>query len=90
MTNLAQLMAAIDATIVFLAVPSVGKYFHTNAAYMTIFVVAYIISATALLLPSGAIGQRFGRRKPFLFGFVVFSLSSLAIVFSPTILWAIF
>lgn len=89
-TTLAQLMAAIDATIVFLAVPSMGKYFHTNASYMTIFVVAYIISATALLLPSGAIGQRFGRRKPFLFGFVVFSLSSLAIVFSPTILWAIF
>ncbi len=88
-TTLAQLMAAIDATIVFLAVPSMGRYFHTNASYMTMFVVAYIISTTALLLPSGAIGQRFGRKKPFLLGFVVFSLSSLAIIFSPTILWAI-
>lgn len=88
-TTLAQLMAAIDATIVFLAVPSMGAYFHTNASYMTMFVVAYIIATTALLLPSGAIGQRFGRKKPFLIGFVVFSLSSLAIIFSPTILWAI-
>lgn len=88
-TTLAQLMAAIDATIVFLAVPSMGSYFHTNASYMTMFVVAYIISTTSLLLPSGAIGQRFGRRKPFLLGFLVFAFSSLAIIFSPTIMWAI-
>jgi MFS family permease len=88
-TTLAQLMAAIDATIVFLAVPSMGRYFHTNASYMTMFVVAYIISTTALLLPSGTIGQRFGRKRPFLLGFLVFAFSSLAIVFAPNILWAI-
>lgn len=88
-TTLAQLMAAIDATIVFLAVPSMGAYFHTNASYMTMFVVAYMISTTALLLPSGTIGQRFGRKRPFLIGFLVFAFSSLAIVFSPNILWAI-
>ncbi len=88
-TTLAQLMAAIDATIVFLAVPSMGRYFHTNASYMTMFVVAYIIATTSLLLPSGAIGQKLGRKFPFLLGFTVFALSSLAIAFSPTILWAI-
>lgn len=88
-TTLAQLMAAIDATIVFLAVPAMGRYFHTNASYMTMFVVAYIISTTALLLPSGAIGQRFGRKRPFLIGFLVFAFSSLAIVFAPNIIWAI-
>lgn len=88
-TTLAQLMAAIDATIVFLAVPSMGRYFHTNASYMTMFVVAYIISTTALLLPSGTIGQKFGRKRPFLIGFLVFAFSSLAIAFAPDILWAI-
>lgn len=88
-TTLAQLMAAIDATIVFLAVPRMGAYFHTGPSYMTMFVVAYIISTTSLLLPSGAIGQRFGRKTPFLIGFVVFALSSLAIIFSPNIIWAI-
>ncbi len=88
-TTLAQLMAAIDATIVFLAVPSMGRYFHTNASFMTMFVVAYIIATTSLLLPSGAIGQRFGRKFPFLLGFAVFALSSLAIAFSPNIIWAI-
>lgn len=88
-TTLAQLMAAIDATIVFLAVPSMGVYFNTNVSYMTMFVVAYIISTTALMMPLGAIGQRYGRRRPFLLGFIVFAGSSLAIVFSPTILTAI-
>lgn len=88
-TTLAQLMAAIDATIVFLAVPSMGRYFHTNASYMTMVVVAYIIATTSMLIPSGAIGQRFGRRGPFLWGFVIFALSSLAIVFSPNIFWAV-
>lgn len=88
-TTLAQLMAAIDATIVFLAVPSMGRYFTANASYMTIFVVSYIIATTALLLPTGAIGQRYGRKSPFLLGFTVFALSSLAIAFSPSILWAI-
>ncbi|HKJ97199.1 MAG TPA: MFS transporter [Thermoplasmataceae archaeon] len=88
-TTLAQFMAAIDATIVFLAVPSMGRYFHTNASYMTILVVAYIISTTSLLLPSGAIGQRFGRKFPFLIGFAIFAISSLGIALSPGILWAI-
>lgn len=88
-TTLAQLMAAIDATIVFLAVPSMGRYFSANASFMTMFVVSYIIATTALLLPTGAVGQRYGRKTPFLLGFAVFALSSFAIAFSPNILWAI-
>lgn len=88
-TTLAQFMAAIDATIIFLAVPSMGRYFNTNASYMTMVVVAYIISTTSLLIPSGAIGQRLGRKAPFLMGFGIFSLSSLGIALSPSILWAI-
>ena len=84
-TTLAQLMAAIDATIVFLAVPSMGEYFRTSFSYMTIVVVAYIIATTAMLLPTGSIGQKYGRRKPFLLGFLVFSLSSLAIALSPDV-----
>lgn len=88
-TTLAQFMAAIDATIVFLAVPSMGRYFHTNASYMTMVVVAYIIATTSLLLPFGALGQRFGRKYPFLLGFVVFAISSLGIAVAPNILWVI-
>lgn len=88
-TTLAQFMAAIDATIVFLAVPSMGEYFHTNASYMTMVVVAYIIATTSLLLPFGALGQRFGRKYPFLLGFVIFAVSSLGIAVSPSILWVI-
>ncbi len=88
-TTLAQFMAAIDATIVFLAVPSMGRFFHTNASYMTMVVVAYIIATTSLLLPFGAVGQRFGRKVPFLLGFVIFAVSSLGIAVSPNIFWVI-
>lgn len=88
-TTLAQLMAAIDATIVFLAVPSMGSYFHTDVSYMTLVVVSYIIASTAMLLPTGNIGQKYGRRKPFLLGFLIFSVSSLSIALSPNIIWAI-
>jgi EmrB/QacA subfamily drug resistance transporter len=50
---------------------------------------AYALFLAALLLVGGSLGDRLGRRRVFLFGTVLFALSSILCGFSPTALWLI-
>ncbi|MGC8609062.1 MAG: MFS transporter [Thermoplasmata archaeon] len=87
--TLGQLMAAIDSTIVFLAMPAMGQYFHAGISYMTWIIVGYILSSTVIMIPSSEIIKKFGKKRIYLYGFLIFALSSLVIVFSVNVYMAI-
>ena len=44
---------------------------------------AYLLVTAALVVPSGQLGDIFGRRKLFLIGLALFTLSSVVIALSP-------
>ncbi|MEM4121853.1 MAG: MFS transporter [Thermoplasmata archaeon] len=85
-TTLGSLMSAIDSTIVYLALPSIGKYFNTGISYLTFIIIAYMVASTSTMIPSGIVSKKYGKKKIYLLGFFIFTLSSLFIVISPNVI----
>jgi len=71
-------MAFLDMTAVNLALPAIGDDLGTGFAGFQWVVNGYMLTFGALLLIGGALGDRFGRRRIFELGVVLFAVTSLA------------
>ncbi|GHG68167.1 MFS transporter [Amycolatopsis acidiphila] len=71
------LMIVLDQTIVNVALPSIRDDLGFSQAGLAWVVNAYLIAFGGLLLLSGRLGDLVGRRRVFLTGLVVFTVSSL-------------
>ena len=77
-------IAALDATVVNIALPVIGREFHTGVAALQWVMNGYTLTLAAFLLIGGSLGDRFGRRKVYLIGIVGFALASAACGLAPT------
>jgi DHA2 family methylenomycin A resistance protein-like MFS transporter len=68
----------LDVTIVNVALDAIGREFNAPTASLQWVVDAYTLLLAALLLSAGALGDRFGPRRAFLAGLVLFAVSSAA------------
>jgi len=73
---LAQLMVALDATIVSIALPSAQAALRASDADRQWVVTAYTLSFGGLLLLGGRFADYFGRKRTFLIGLGGFALAS--------------
>jgi EmrB/QacA subfamily drug resistance transporter len=73
---LAQLMVALDATIVSIALPSAQAALHATDADRQWVITAYTLSFGGLLLLGGRFADFFGRKRTFLAGLAGFALAS--------------
>lgn len=78
-------IAALDATVVGIALPAIGKDFHAQVSSMQWVVDAYTLTLAGLLLLGGSLGDTYGRRKVFVIGTVWFALASLACGLAPNV-----
>ena len=76
-------VAALDATVVGIALPAIGRDFHIGVAGLQWVVDAYTLSLAGLLLLGGTLGDRYGRRKVFNIGTIWFALASLLCGLAP-------
>ena len=76
-------IAAIDATVVGIALPAIGRDFHVQVATLQWVVDAYTLSLAGLLLLGGTLGDRYGRRRVFVIGTIWFALASLLCGLAP-------
>jgi EmrB/QacA subfamily drug resistance transporter len=76
-------IAALDATVVGIALPAIGRDFHIGVAGLQWVVDAYTLSLAGLLLLGGTLGDRYGRRKVFNIGTIWFALASLLCGLAP-------
>ena len=83
-TTIGSLMAAIDATIVVLALPEMMVKLHANLIEMIWVIMAYILVSTVFLLTFGRVADMFGRVRMYNLGFVVFTIGSLLCGLSHT------
>ena len=76
-------LAFIDATVVFVALPTIERDLDLGLAGEQWMFLAYSLPLAALYLPAGAIGDRYGRRETFIAGAVGFALTSLVAGAAP-------
>ncbi|MGI8412910.1 MAG: MFS transporter [Solirubrobacteraceae bacterium] len=77
-------MIMLDNTVVNVALPSIQRDLHASLSSLEWTVNAYTLTFAVLLVTGGRLGDIFGRRRMFLFGVVVFGLSSVAIGLAPS------
>jgi EmrB/QacA subfamily drug resistance transporter len=75
-TILGSSMAFIDGTVVNVALPALQAHLNATVLDAQWVVEAYALLLAALLLVGGSLGDRFGRRRIFCAGAVVFALAS--------------
>jgi EmrB/QacA subfamily drug resistance transporter len=75
-TTIGALMAAIDSTIVILALPDMMVKLHADLVEMVWVIMAYILISTVFLLTFGRVADMFGRVRMYNLGFVVFTVGS--------------
>ena len=73
-----QFVIVIDASIVNVALPSMGAALHFAPADLSWVVNAYVLTFGRFLLLGGRVADLLGRRRMFMLGLVVFSLASFA------------
>jgi EmrB/QacA subfamily drug resistance transporter len=76
-TTIGSLMAAIDTTIVILALPNMLQDLHSDLVRMTWVIMGYLLVNTVLQLTFGRMADMFGRVKLYNLGFVIFTLGSV-------------
>ncbi|HZU79726.1 MAG TPA: DHA2 family efflux MFS transporter permease subunit [Acidimicrobiales bacterium] len=84
-TVLGSAMASIDGTVVGIALPTIGRQFHSPLVDMQWVVTGYMLALTALLIVGGTLGDQFGRRRVFLVGVVWFAVASAACAAAPDV-----
>ena len=77
------LVVVIDNTILNTALPTLARVLHAGTSSLQWITVVYTLCFAALLIPAGALGDRYGRRLSLLGGLTVFALGSTAAAFAP-------
>ncbi|HEY5286595.1 MAG TPA: MFS transporter [Solirubrobacteraceae bacterium] len=83
------LIVGLDNTIVNVALPSIGRELHASVSELQWTVDAYTLVLASLLMLSGSMGDRLGRRRVFQTGLAVFTLGSLLCSAAPSLGWLI-
>jgi EmrB/QacA subfamily drug resistance transporter len=82
-------MVGIDNTSVNVALPSISRQLHVSVAGEQWTVAAYTIALASLMLLSGSVGDRIGRRAVFQTGLATFTLGSWLCSLAPTLGWLV-
>lgn len=78
-------VVGLDTTIVNVALPTIGEGFRVGTRGLEWVVNAYTLVLASLLISSGAVADRFGRRRVFQIGLVVFGVASIACALAPSV-----
>ena len=79
-------MIMLDSNIVAVSLPSIARDLNATFTDIEWVVSAYVLTFAALLMPSGALADRFGRRRMLTVGLAIFTLASLLCGLAPSAL----
>ncbi|MFI9081493.1 MFS transporter [Streptomyces sioyaensis] len=83
------LIVSLDSTIMNVALPSMQRELHASVSGMQWTIDAYTLVMASLLMLAGSTADRLGRRRVFLIGLILFSLSSLLCSLAPSLEWLV-
>jgi len=82
---LSMFLVGLDTTIVNVGLPAIGRGLGVGTRGLEWTVDAYTLVLASLLVSSGALADRFGRRRVFQSGLVVFGAASLLCAIAPSV-----
>ena len=82
--SIAAFVGAFMFSSVNIALPTIGKEFATEAVLLGWVANATILAAAAVLLPAGRLADIYGRKKIFLYGMLLFAVSSFLCAISDS------
>jgi EmrB/QacA subfamily drug resistance transporter len=82
-TVLASTVGFLDAYMVNVAVPAIGRDLHASVAQLQWVLTGYLVTVAALLLLAGAFADHFGRGRVLMTGLVIMLIASLACAAAP-------
>ncbi len=85
LTSCALFMAVLDNLVVLFALPSIQVSLNASVQQLEWTVNAFTLTFAVALLPAATLGDRFGRRRVFAIGVVIFTVASLACALAPNI-----
>jgi EmrB/QacA subfamily drug resistance transporter len=75
--SLATLMTYLDNNVINVAIPTIQRSLHLSTSGLEWIVSSYLLVLAGLLLVGGRVADIYGRRRVFLIGLTIFTLSSL-------------
>ena len=87
---MAVFLGSLDQSVANTALPAIGEALKSTPAESVWVVHAYQLAVVAVLLPLAALGDRWGPRKVFLLGIVLFNLAALASASATQLEWLAF
>jgi EmrB/QacA subfamily drug resistance transporter len=88
-TILGSSMGFIDGSVVNVALPSMQSSLSGTLATMQWIINGYMLMLASLILLGGSISDRYGRRRGFIVGLIIFAIASAACGFAPTAGWLV-
>ena len=82
-------IVGLDATIVNIALPSIGRSFGAQVSGLQWTIDAYTLVLASLLMLAGSTADRVGRKRTFVTGLAIFTLGSLLCSLAPSLIWLI-
>ena len=88
-TTLGILMATINGSIVLISLPAIftgiklNPLEPSNVSYLLWMLMGYILVTAVLVVSFGRLGDIYGRVRIYNLGFVIFTISAIALVFDP-------
>ncbi|MFE3270884.1 DHA2 family efflux MFS transporter permease subunit [Streptomyces sp. NPDC059215] len=82
-TVLASMVGFLDASVVNVAIPAIGKSLGANVATLQWTLTSYLVTVAALLMISGVLADRFGRRKILAIGLLIIAASAVICAVAP-------
>src|SRR5919197_5664292 len=74
----------LDGTVVNVALPVIGRDLGASTSALQWILNGYLLTLSALILLGGALGDRYGRRRIFVFGVGWFTAASLLCAIAPS------
>ncbi len=74
---ISQFLTPFMVSSVGVALPTIGREFSASAVHLGLIEMLFVLGSSLFLLPAGRIGDIYGRKKMYIIGFGIFSLTTL-------------
>jgi EmrB/QacA subfamily drug resistance transporter len=82
--NLAVIAVSLDATVLSVALPTLAHSLHASESDLQWFTSGYLLTLSAVMLPAGLLGDRYGRKSVMLVALSLFGAASAACAYAPS------